>query len=208
MTHRLPSRHTTTARSTCDPSGRAEVVQDVEDDARLVGAAADGDEIAFRTLVERHYDPCLRYATRMLGDRFDAEDAVQEAFVRAYRGLARYEDQGRFKAWLFRILVNRCRTAARIETRRRSRQVRPDAVPEQELAVRQPASTPFRSAAVKRAMATLPEKLKEAFLLKFVEGWTYEEMTELTGASVPALKMRVARARDSLRETLGEVGHD
>jgi RNA polymerase sigma-70 factor (ECF subfamily) len=173
-----------------------------DEEARLVGAAADGDHRAFRRLVDRHYDACLRYAARMLDDRADAEDVVQETFVRAYAGLPRYEDRGRFGAWLFRILVNRCRSAAAGPWSTRVKTVPADAVAERELSVDPVTPSPFRRAVLDAALAALPHDQREAFLLKYVDEWTYDEMTGITGSSVSALKMRVARAKEALRERL------
>src|SRR5512144_1408210 len=81
-------------------------------DAELVAQALGGSEGSFATLVQRHYEGCLRYARHLLGNRSDAEEIVQDTFVRAYRSLGRYEERQVFRAWLFRILVNRCRSAA------------------------------------------------------------------------------------------------
>jgi RNA polymerase sigma-70 factor (ECF subfamily) len=180
------------------------VLPDVEpDESRVVAAAANGDERAFRELVEFHYDGCLRYAMRMLGNRFDAEDVVQEVFVRVYRGLRSYQEQGHFRAWLFRILVNQCRSANGGSARREVLVPVSDTT-EFELAVHdEPAGPALRD--VQLALASLPSRLREAFILKFVEGWSYEEMKKLTGASESALKMRVARAKDALREALQEA---
>ena len=175
------------------------------DEGTLTRAAAGGDQAAFRTLVDRHYDPALRYAMRMLGRRADAEDAVQEAFVRVYRSLHRYRHEGQFRAWLFRILVNRCRTAAAGRRRRESILVPSESRSDRSTGRAPEEGEPFRLAAVERALATLPTALREAFLLKHVEELTYEEMVEVTGASVSALKMRVSRARESLRAQLQEM---
>src|ERR687891_406019 len=79
-------------------------------DASLVRAVLDGNASAFTTLVDRHSRICLRYATRMLGNREDAEDVTQEAFLRAYGALSRYDETIAFRTWLMTILVNRCRT--------------------------------------------------------------------------------------------------
>src|SRR5712672_3288753 len=79
-------------------------------DAALVTRVLHGDVNAYGALVSRYRDKYARYAVHMLGNREDAEEALQDAFVRAYRSLARCEDPERFGAWLFRILVNRCRT--------------------------------------------------------------------------------------------------
>lgn len=176
------------------------------DEGTLTRAAADGDHEAFRTLVDRHYDPALRYALRMLGHRADAEDAVQDAFVRVYRSLPRYRHEGQFRAWVFRILVNRCRTAAAGRRRRLSILVPAEGRPSGSLGAENPKEgEPFKLAAIEGALAALPVAMREAFLLKHVEELTYDEMVDVTGASVSALKMRVARARENLREQLQEM---
>ena len=133
----------------------------------------------------------------------DAEEALQDAFVRAYRSLARCRDDARFGAWLFGILVNRCRTAGRRAARRQRLFVRDDVS-----IARAAAGTTHSSdldEAVRRALDRLAPALREAFLLKHVEDLEYDEMARLTGASVSALKMRVLRAREQLRTLLREV---
>src|SRR5256886_14502271 len=90
-------------------------------DAELVRRVRGGDIAAYGALVARYRDRLGRYAVHMIGDREDAEEALQDAFVRAYRSLARCDDPGRFGAWLYGILVNRCRTAGARATRRARR---------------------------------------------------------------------------------------
>src|SRR5690348_18267445 len=92
-------------------------------DAQIVARVLRGDAEAFAVLVHRYRDRYARYALHMLGNREDAEEALQDAFTRAYRSLARCEDPERFGAWLFRILVNRCRTV-RSEERRVGKECR------------------------------------------------------------------------------------
>src|ERR671933_2520417 len=91
-------------------------------DAAAVRRVLAGDADAFAILVDRYYDRYARYAVHMLGSREDAEEALQDAFLRAYRSLDRYEERERFAAWLFRIVVNQCRTLA---ARPRRREVPP-----------------------------------------------------------------------------------
>ena len=79
-------------------------------DAAIVARVLKGDVEAYGELVARYRDRYARYAQHMLGNREDAEEALQDAFTRGYRSLVRCEDPERFGAWLFRILVNRCRT--------------------------------------------------------------------------------------------------
>src|SRR5919202_2839744 len=91
---------------------------DQSTDAQIVARVLRGEAEAYAELVARYRDRYARYALHMLGTREDAEEALQDAFTRAYRSLARCEDPERFGAWLFRILVNRCRTAGARRGRR------------------------------------------------------------------------------------------
>ena len=173
-------------------------------DAAIVSRVLDGDTNAYSLLVERYYDKYARFAVHMLGSREDAEEALQDAFLRAYRSLDRYQDQERFGAWLFRILVNRCRTAAgRRQTRERTI-IRHEGL--MLAASEEPAveSEAWREE-LSRAVEQLPSDQREAFLLKHVEELSYEEMAELTGVGVSALKMRVKRACERLRVMLQEA---
>ena len=173
-------------------------------DATLVRRVLDGDARAFTLLVDRHLQPCLRFATRMLGGRHDAEDVTQETLLRAYRALATYDPTSSFRTWLFAILVNRCRTSLL----QRSRYVRRVVTDEEAMAratgTDVAAATELRIE-IERALAQLDPEQREAFLLKHVEQLGYEEMSAVTGVGVSALKMRVKRACERLQGLLGEV---
>ncbi|HYT71226.1 MAG TPA: RNA polymerase sigma factor [Gemmatimonadales bacterium] len=175
-------------------------------DAELVRRVMSGDTGAYGALVARYRDRLGRYAMHMLGNREDAEEALQDAFVRGYSSLARCNDPERFGAWLYGILVNRCRTAGARAARRARLFVRDEGAlngaPGPTLAER----SEFEDV-VRRALARLAPEYREAFLLKFVEDLEYEEMTRLTGAGVSALKMRVKRARERLQAILKEAEH-
>jgi RNA polymerase sigma-70 factor (ECF subfamily) len=170
-------------------------------DDEIVARVLAGDAHAFRALVERHYPRALRYALRMLGDRADAEDALQDAFARAYRSLARYERRDRFGSWLLSIVVNRCRTSGARRERRERTFVPYDAMDDFECGA-DDASAASR-VEVQRALALLSEEEREALLLKYLDEHTYEDMAVLTGDGVSALKMRVKRARERLQALLG-----
>ena len=170
-------------------------------DADLVRRVLDGDDAAFARLVDRHYPACTRYAARMLGGVAEAEDAVQETFIRAYRALGSYRDEGKFGAWLFRILVNRCRSHGGAAIRRRRVEAEHAVREECEEDAPAPAGGGL-SPPLAEALAALPTLLREALLLKHVEDRSYEEMAELTGAGRSALKMRVKRATEMLRQSL------
>jgi RNA polymerase sigma-70 factor (ECF subfamily) len=173
-------------------------------DGSLVNRAKLGDIQAFETIVERYFARCMRFALGMLRDPADADDVVQETFVRLYRALPRYEDRQRFDSWLFRILGNCCRTANLLHHRR-------DALDIDNEAVLQTLHSPDRPDAVfegewgdevRRALAEVPEYNREIFLLHYVEGFSYEEIERITGVRQSALKMRVKRASDFLRSRL------
>src|SRR5690348_6281447 len=179
-------------------------------DSTLVNRAKLGDIRAFEAIVTRYYPRCLRFANGMLRDPGDADDVVQETFVRLYRALPRYEERQRFDSWLFRILGNCCRTANLIQQRRESidrldegdlldipSTERPDAAFDHEW-----------DGEVRRALAEVPEYNREIFLLHYVEGFSYEEIERITGVRQSALKMRVKRASDFLRTRLAGVNRD
>jgi RNA polymerase sigma-70 factor, ECF subfamily len=173
-------------------------------DAMLVRRVLEGDTAAFTMLVDRHAAACTRFATRMLGNREDAEDATQESFLRAYRSLARYQERQAFRTWLFQILVNRCRTAA-VRRQRRQRMFLVDDSAVETASVRPAADTNDLRAELQRAIDSLDPEQREAFLLKHVEQLSYDEMAAATGVGVSALKMRVKRACDRMQWMLREV---
>jgi RNA polymerase sigma-70 factor (ECF subfamily) len=170
-------------------------------DAALVQRVLEGDVESFAVLVDRHHERCLRIALRLLGSTEDAEETVQDAFVRAYRALGRYEEREQFGPWLTRILVNRCRTAISRRVRHGKTFV-DDELAIAAAATRDSADGGMWRAEVERALAALPAEQREAFVLKHVEELEYEAMAEITGAGVSALKMRVKRARERLRALL------
>jgi RNA polymerase sigma-70 factor (ECF subfamily) len=173
-------------------------------DAEVVDNVLGGDSDSFSVLVARYRDRYLRYAVQMLGNREDAEEALQDAFVRAYRSLRNCEDPQRFGAWLFQILINRCRTAGARRGRREKTFVSDDSAI-MSASSDHPADNGALREEIYRALDRLDLEQREAFLLKHVEGLSYEEMSEVTGAGVSALKMRVKRACDRLKLSLQEV---
>ena len=190
----------------CDAVKRPGSLLDVHEiaDADLVGRVLHGEVDAFGFLVRRYQDAFFRFATRMLGNRDDADDALQSAFVRAFRKLSDCRDPSRFGAWLYQIVINECRTLALRRDRRERRLVRDSR--ELELTTSESAiETSADTQEIQRALDRLDVEQREAFVLKHVEDLSYEEMTALTGASVSALKMRVKRACDRLRQMLDQT---
>ena len=169
-------------------------------DGTVVRQVLAGDAEAYRILVERYRAQFGRYAVAMMGDADAAADAVQEAFIRAYDGLATCRDPDRFGAWFYRILTNQCHSA---RARRRDT-VDVATVP---LQGKDRADTDVErgelAGRLDAAIERLTPEQREAFLLKYVEERSYDEMAELLGVGADALKMRVHRAREALREMMG-----
>lgn len=171
-------------------------------DAQIVRAVLGGDTEAFGVLVDRYQERCLRLALHITGSREDAEDAVQESFLRAYRFLGGYREREKFAAWLYRILVNQCRTLLA----RRQRLELPMYEWERDAAAAPGpgAEEGALRAELARALAVLTADQREAVVLRFAEDLTYDEMSAITGLGVSALKMRVQRACTRLRQLLLE----
>jgi RNA polymerase sigma-70 factor (ECF subfamily) len=175
-------------------------------DPRTISRAKLGDIDAFTAIVEAYHARCIRFARAMLRNPDDAEDMVQETFVRLYRALPRYEERQRFESWLFQILGNCCRTANTAFQRDTSRTTHHDEAVDRVPSLDDP-SEQFDhewSDAVRRALAEVPDYNREVFLLHYIEDFSYEEIERMTGVKQSALKMRVKRASDQLRMRLSE----
>ena len=166
--------------------------------------ARDGDPGAFTALVEHMHPRALRFAGQMTGAaRDDVEDIVQDAWIRTYRALPRYDAQRSFESWFFTILANCCRSL-RVKLRRWQLRSSPLDDQMRDDSIDPLLATSARSdvARVHRALATLPAMQRETFLLHHVEGFGYDEIAEITGVGVSACKMRAKRAMDAVRELL------
>ncbi len=139
---------------------------------------------------------------QMLGNVQDAEEALQDTFIRVHDHLDAFRDDSRFEPWFFRILANRCRTLG-AKRQRHHALIEYGDLPADAAAV--PEQRDEWTVEVHRALDTLPAEQREAFLLRHVEGMEYEDMAIVTGAGLSALRMRVKRACDTLRVRLKEV---
>jgi len=173
-------------------------------DAQVVRDVLAGDRDAYRLLVRRYGDVLYGHARRMVEGADEASDLVQRALVTGYRKLASCRDPERVGAWLFRILSNLAKDHLRS---RRRRDVSLDRLPEVPQSGGDPLDAAHRTEVRGRLRAALdrltPEQ-REAFVLKHVEGRSYEEMAAVLDTSVASLKMRVHRAREVLQVLLEE----
>jgi RNA polymerase sigma-70 factor, ECF subfamily len=179
-------------------------------DSELVARARTGESDAFRLLVERHSRPLFRLAYRMTGNRQDAEDTVQEAFLRAFRQLHRFDDRASFGTWLYRIAMNCSLDFVR------SRQRRKELAPTEDsplanpvLSVPAPDPGPDRLALstevrdrLAEAMTELSASERTAFVLRHFEGMCIDDLSRVLGCQPGAAKHSVFRAVQKLRRAL------
>lgn len=179
------------------------------DDAALVGRALAGDDAAFGQLMRRHTHDLFRFTRRYTGDPDAAGDVVQDSFVSAWKALRLYDGRRPFGVWLRAIALNKCRDRGRRQLVRRLAFGDKDA--ESAEAQRQADPTPDgeaqlldkqRRAALDRALARLPDKLKAPLLLTYFEDLSQQDAAELLGVSVKTVETRVYRARQRLAELI------
>ncbi|HEY1104899.1 MAG TPA: sigma-70 family RNA polymerase sigma factor [Agromyces sp.] len=179
-------------------------------DARLLEAARAGDEDAFAGLVEPHRRALHAHCYRMLGSVTDAEDALQDALLNAWRGLARFEGRSSLRSWLYRIATNACLDVLRRRTP--PLQPYPDLLldrpgpdgdrPEQTAIARETIELTFLA-----ALRLLPPRQRAALIVRDVLGWSATETATLLDCGVPAANSALQRARATLREQLPDGLH-
>lgn len=190
-------------------------------DLEVIQRVRNGESEAFRLLVERYQGRAYRLALRVLRDEEAARDAVQDAFVKAYTALARFEGRSSFFTWLYRLVMNQCLDARRRDKSGREvayeegggLELEPEAsllpVPEVDGVRFAPAATLMRKellAHLARAVEQLPPAARETLLLREVEGLSYAEIA--TALSIPkgTVMSRLHYARKQLQKLLIEAG--
>ncbi|WWQ68820.1 sigma-70 family RNA polymerase sigma factor [Streptomyces sp. Q6] len=170
----------------------------------LTVRAAEGDEDAFALLVQRHAPAMTRLATTLLGTSSEAEDAVQEAFISAWRRLPEFQRRASFGSWMYRIVTNRCLNVLR---------ARRPAAPLEEaghIAAAEHSTSPSRITEARDAVRELRQALdllspeqRACWVLRELDGRSYEFVADAVGISQEAVRARVFRARRCLTQALG-----
>ena len=170
-------------------------------DAALVEECLSGCQEAFAKLVERHQDAVYNLAYRKTGHASDAGDLAQEVFIRAYRKLDSYDSTYSFRNWVLGICANQTRNFFRGLSRRRR-------VEEQHLLQQEIETAPGSGAGsdsrekLEKALQELPEKMRIPLVMKYMEGFSYEEIARILKIGLSAVKMRILRGRDELAERM------
>ncbi len=169
-----------------------------EDEDGLIGRCLDGDSAAFEPLVERYHAPLFRVAARLLGDREEARDATQTAFLKAYQALASCDRQRKFFSWIYRILVNECLNTLRGR--------RPMQVLDGSMAAPAGGGDPVELAEargrVRRALLQLTPEQRDVIVLRHFAEMRYEQVAGALGIAEKTVKSRLFSARQRLCELL------
>jgi RNA polymerase sigma-70 factor (ECF subfamily) len=182
----------------------------IADDARLVARSLKQDHEAFGQLIDRHAPAIVNLAYRMVGNRAEAEDLAQETFIAAFKALSTFRADSKFSTWLYRIAANKCKDWLRVKRPGQGHHdvdvgealdshVFEERTPERLLSQQQVAQE------LEQAIQRLPPLYREAFVLKHVEGMSYEEMKEILGVNNDTLKMRVYKGRLQLSRELAAL---
>ena len=183
-----------------------------ECDQVLVDRVRDGDKQAFDLLVAKYQRRLMRLLSRIVHDPAEAEDVVQETFIKAYRALRHFRGDSAFYTWLYRIGINTAKNFLATQGRRTPTSTEADAeqaeaftdgehlrdinTPESMLATKQIAQT------VNAAMDTLPTELRVAIVLREIEGLSYEDISAIMHCPIGTVRSRIFRAREAIAEKL------
>ena len=188
------------------------VGEPVSEELALVQAAKAGDVASFEELVKRYDRNVFRIAQHITQNREDAEDVVQDAFIKAYRNLAQFQGNSKFYTWLVRIAVNEALMKLRRRKTAKTVSLDEDVTTDEGSMPREVADwspNPEQlydqselGEILQKTIQALPESFRTVFVLRDIEGMSTEETAEMLNLSVPAVKSRLLRARLQLRERL------
>ncbi|MDR7522345.1 MAG: sigma-70 family RNA polymerase sigma factor [Armatimonadota bacterium] len=175
----------------------------MSDDHALLARACAGDLDAFETLVRAHQDRIYTLAYRITGNREDAVDAAQDAFVRAYQALPRFREDAAFGTWLYRIATN-----AALDLVRRRPPVPPVEVPANHPVPDSPEAAAHRreiGRRVQAALAHLPPEFRATVVLRDLQGLSYRDVARILQVPIGTVRSRLARGREALRAQLSDL---
>lgn len=170
-------------------------------DEELLRSFIGGDSTSFDALMRRHEDRIFALASRMTGNRHDALDATQEAFIAAFRNAKKFKGDAAFSTWLYRIAINSCTDLLR----RKKRLVPTEEVEVADRGYRTDDDVPLRMD-LERALGQLTPDHREAVMLHDVGGFPYEDIARVTGVQLGTVKSRISRGRKKLAEILEQPG--
>jgi len=170
---------------------------DQAQETRIVAQILDGDRQAYALLVKEYQAPIYNLAYRMTGDQQDAADLTQDVFIRAYTYLWRYNPQKKFFTWLYTIALNIIKN--HIKKNRQYKNARTQDLKERQYSKNQNSS---EAQDINIYLSGLDVQTRALIIMKYVQELSFEEIAQITGKSISAVKMRVYRGLESLREKI------
>lgn len=174
---------------------------------KLISRAAKGDASAFNELLgtqeKRMYAVCLR----MCGNHEDAQDCLQESMLRIFRSISGFKGQASFSTWVYRVTMNTCLDELRKKKNKQTASL--DGLLDSGWSPSDDSDTPEhhtiageKRTAIRKAIADLPEDMRSAIVLRDIEGFSYDEISDMLGINVGTIKSRISRGREKLREKI------
>lgn len=173
------------------------------DDAALAEAAAAGNREAFDVIVERHRRSVYQVCYRFVNNHEDASDLAQDIFVRAWKGLKNFKGQSALSTWLYRIAVNACLNRMAVKTPRTEPIESTDFADTRGESASQTLVRQERAVAVRKAIASLPDKQRATLILRTYEDMSHQQIADVLGSSVGAVKANFFHALANLKKILG-----
>ena len=184
-------------------------------DEELIARFQNGDAYAFDLLVRRYKDPLLNFIYRFLGDLVESEDIVQETFFRVYKNKHYYKEVAKFSTWIYTIAGNLAKTELRRRKRRRVFSIHRETAAEKELDLPDLQSDPEKEVntvitqkIIQKAITSLPQKFRQVIVLRDIQGFSYEEISDIIKVPLGTVKSRVNRARLKLQDDLSFLLED
>ena len=178
-------------------------------DEVLIQQFQEGNLYAFEQIVQRYKEPLINFVYHFLGDRVDAEDVVQETFLRVYRNKHLYRNIAKFSTWIYTIASNLAKTELRRRRRRRILSLSNMGFDNRDYDIPDGDATPegivdggMKESIIRQAIETLPAKFKEVVILRDVQEFSYEEISEILDIPIGTVKSRVNRGRSRLQKKL------
>jgi len=189
-----------------------------DEDFILIKTFLAGDNTAFDKLVLNYQNRIFNTCYRILGDYHEANDSAQDVFVKVFRSLKKFRFRSSFSTWIYRIAINTCRNKLRSAGYRRRKNTMRLAPPNDgeevpySIEIGDESRTPGKvldrkeqGIMIQKAIDSLPESQKSVVVLRDIEGFTYEEIADITGLNPGTVKSKLARARHKLRKILSPV---